>query len=158
MYIYLFLLGRPPWPHIILIIVWRSSNIITAATGLLDYLPLYLGLCATFPCTQMMNLAPLSPPLILTRFPCPPRKFARAYYISLLLLPPIRPFVVNFAVHLQQRRLSPAIRQSEVFRLPTDWQPMPFCPWLPVQCTDVWRFPRSTCAAGSNCLGVGGGA
>ena len=79
----------------------------------LDSVPLCLRLCAIFSRPQMMDLVPLSP------LQDSPRLFAHqgtltAHILSILLLPPLSLFVVKFNVHIQQRRLSPAIRPSEV--------------------------------------------
>ena len=62
---------------------------------------------------QMMSLFPLllfqdSPGFLALQWDFP------AHTLSLLLFSPPHPFVVKFTVHLQQRRLSPAVCPSEV--------------------------------------------
>ena len=84
----------------------------------------------------LMALAPpsLPPPSqdYPARAPCLQTIFPRVH-ISLLLLPPLRPFFVYLP--------SPPVAPVVTCRPPvSDWRPVPCCPWCPVQCPVVWGF------------------
>ena len=91
-------------------------------------------LCASFP---ILKIWLWSPPLRDAPDFLSYQGTLTAHTPSLPLLLHIRTFVFYSAAHPQQRRLSPVVRPSEVYNLPTDFRPMPCCPWLNVQSPSV---------------------
>ena len=147
-----------PRPHSVLIIGWWGSNPRTAATRLLYSVPFYLGLCATFPCHQIMDLVPLYPPTIFTRVPCPPGQFTCAYSLS----PPIASSPSVCRLVFRPPPAAPVVtRRTPVWSLqPSDWRPknamMPLVACPASQCFKVCpAWPVRLVVIG---LVVGGGA
>ena len=122
---------RSPCLHSLLIIGWCGSNPRTVARGSLESGPFKLGLCATF-YLPLISLVPSSLPSKIPsqQAPCLQTFFLRVH-LSLLLLPPLRPFFFNF----------PSPPRSAGCHLPSahmsDWQPVSCCPCFYFQCPDV---------------------
>ena len=97
-HIFFFLLIRPPWPDSLLIIGWYYSKATTAAIQSLDFVPLLVRLmCYASPSTDGSGTPSLPPPI------SPPSSLSTPIflrvYLSLLLFPPLRPFVVMTSSH-----------------------------------------------------------
>ena len=138
-----------------LIIGWWSSNPRTAATRLIYSVPLYLGLCATFSCPQMMSLVPLSPPSDIEPDTLPSKAIClRIFYLSYYFLISVRlPFSFTSTS-------SSAVCHPPSSRLKSTTFPLTAgrCHSDPSCLFNVPMFeglPRLACAAGSTWFGSG---
>ena len=110
--------------------------------------PIFIIMCYG---ALMDVVPPLSPPRDSpVRAPCLQPLFPRMH-LSLLLLPPLRPFVVYFRPPSSAGCHPPSART-------TDWRPVPCCPRCPVQRPNVEGLPPRPVWLVVLGSGVGGGA
>ena len=89
-YYLFFLLGHPPWPHIILIVVWWSSKPRTEAIGTLNSVPLlcYIGYLLP-PAFRSCTSSPPAPPPLCTFLPHCPSPLPTSTSTPLVQSPPV---------------------------------------------------------------------